>query len=352
MVYRAEPVTQRDGSSLENSNCRYASIATGIDFDTQGTITSTGKKMRDYSNDPSGGSWAEDGVRAWRNGYEMQLYVDDGEPFDNAIDLLHDGRLVHLEVWSATCGGPCCTSACGHVMAIAPESRQNNGEWEWLVADPWCKPPKWVWWRQSKLKAGAEEWADRCGFRSAQGGGPRDIRDLHPEARARIVKELMTLWTPDRPLRPADDNYEPSVWLGAQGGAPILFTHTGPSNKESYNVAINANGSALASKRRVTLTADAGFYEDAGLTKKYGTLSAGTDRVFIGPALGTNSYAILVHTSKPYDDGTDRDTVVYVTKDKCSDPFTVETPPDDDTAARDAQWREWLDTDSGAPDRE
>jgi hypothetical protein len=30
-MYRATPVTQRDGSALANSNCRMASVATGMD---------------------------------------------------------------------------------------------------------------------------------------------------------------------------------------------------------------------------------------------------------------------------------------------------------------------------------
>ena len=57
--YRAEPITQRDGSAQENSNCRLASAATGIDFHTLGAITSTGAKMRSYSGDPEGGTTSD-----------------------------------------------------------------------------------------------------------------------------------------------------------------------------------------------------------------------------------------------------------------------------------------------------
>jgi len=315
VTYRAAPVTQRDGSSLENSNCRYASIATGIDYHTLGKTKSTGKKMRDYSNDPSGGSWSADGVRAWENGYDMKLGVDDGETWDDAVDMLHEGRLVHLEVWSAQTGGPCCTSACGHVMAVAPESRQNsNGDWEWLVADPWCKPPKWVWWRASRLRSGAEEWADRCGFRSAQGGGPRDIRDLHRERLAVIVKELMGRWTPDRPLKEKDDDYEPSLWLqgGATGGAPILFTHT-KAQTGVQDVAINTSANdPVTSSRRVALSEGTDFFSDAALTRKLADLS--NDRVvpLLGTAVGEDGRAVVINTSHPYSDGEARPTIVYV----------------------------------------
>jgi len=119
-------------------------------------------------------------------------------------------------------------------------------------------------------------------------------------------------------------------------------------------VAINTNGSHLAVDRRVTLTAEAGFYADAAFTDQYGTLAEGRVLPLLGPALGTNAYAVLVDTSKPYDDGVDRPSVVYVSKSKATDPYTVEPepgPPSDDVeaalAARDLEWREWLDAAPG-----
>ena len=56
--YRPAFVTQRDGSSLANSNCRMASISMGLAYDAspQGSKTSTGKEMRTYTDDQSGGN--------------------------------------------------------------------------------------------------------------------------------------------------------------------------------------------------------------------------------------------------------------------------------------------------------
>ena len=121
-------------------------------------------------------------------------------------------------------------------------------------------------------------------------------------------------------------------------------------------MAINTNGSDIKSKRRVKLTADAGFYADADLTEKYGTLDKGTERVFMGPANGSNAHAILVNTSKPYTDGQQRPTIVYVSRDKCGDPYGVAPEPDDDVQkaidARDAEWRAWIESKSAdAPDK-
>jgi hypothetical protein len=192
-MYRAKPVTQQDGSAHANSNCRLASAATGLDFDTLGKKTSTGKEMRRRSGDPSGGTTASDAARAFKT-YDETLGVMNGTGWDDVIKSLKAGRLVHLDVWAARAGGPCCKSMVGHTIAVAPE---QSADGKWLTMDPWCKPPKWTWWPESKLKAGAEEWADRCGWRSATKGGPRDIRALTVPQLLAIVRELMTLWTPD-----------------------------------------------------------------------------------------------------------------------------------------------------------
>jgi hypothetical protein len=145
-------------------------------------------------------------------------------------------------------------------------------------------------------------------------------------------------------VEPSDD--------GAMGpGDGVLFASTAPHlEEEPSDMAINTNGSDIQSKRRVKLLDDTGFYSDSDLNEKLGVLDKGTERILLGPALGTNSHAILVTTAKPYSDGQKRPTIVYVTKDKCGEPYQVETPPADNDA-RDAEWRAWLDGDTNAPDK-
>lgn len=331
MTYRAAPVTQRDGSPLASSNCLLAAGATGLDYTTLGAETTTGKRMRELCGDQSGGTNSDEVDRAWHAGWDEDAVIRDGRPWSDVIADLDAGRLVMLQVWHKTTGGPCLSGsgAYGHGLAVAPE---RNGS-RWLVSDPWCSPPKWVWWEESKLKAGAIEWADRC----SRSAGGRQLRDIPREELLLIVRALYALYTPEHPA-PRDE--PPS----AGGGGGVLFCSS-KAHQEASDVTLNANGSQLQSSRRVRLTDDAGMYADAELTEKLGTLSDGRECVLIGPALGTNSYGILVRTSTPYDDGQDRDSVVYITKDKASDPYDVEPepePPAGDTAARDAEWRAWL----------
>ena len=65
---RGAPVTQRDGSSLANTNCRMASICTGLDSHSGGSLTSTAEKMRNYTSDQSGGTDSGDATEAWQRG--------------------------------------------------------------------------------------------------------------------------------------------------------------------------------------------------------------------------------------------------------------------------------------------
>src|SRR5262245_22800353 len=173
-TYRATPITQRDGSALANSNCRMASIATGIDYDTLGAKRSTGAKMRSYTDDQSGGTDANDAAQSWQRGYSESLRIRNGATWDDAEADLRAGRLVHLDVRHATVGGPCLSGsgAYGHTMAVAPEASGSR----WLVADPWCSPPNWQWVEAAKLQAGAERWASEVGRSSVDDGGPRDVR--------------------------------------------------------------------------------------------------------------------------------------------------------------------------------
>jgi hypothetical protein len=332
-MYRAEPVTQRDGSSLANSNCLMAAAAVGLDFHTLGDKTSTGAKMRSYSGDTSGGTNTDEIERAWKNGYSEDPVTRDGNPWSKVLEDLAAKRLVMLQVWHATVGGPCLSGsgAYGHGMCVAPESRTSDGNKEWLVADPWCNPPKWSWVRESKLKAGAEKWVATARA-AANVSGP-----TWPLIIAAAIR-LMERFGPDHPA---------TFELPEVGGPGVLFASTKPQ-PGADDVAINTNGSRIVTARRVKLTAEAGFYKEASLDTKYGTLASGSVREFIGPALGENSMAILVNTSKPYSDGTDRPTIVYVTKDKCGEPYQVE---DDVIKARDAEWRAWLSGDADAPDK-
>ena len=340
MTYRAKPVTQRDGSKLQYSNCLMAAAAVGLDYHTLGEKTSTGSKMRAFSGDTAGGTNTDEIERAWHTGYDEDPVTRDGNPWDKVIQDLTSGRLVMLQVWHATTGGPCLSGsgAYGHGICVAPEVRKDEGKVQWLVADPWCKPAKWVWWDESRLKAGALRWADKV----SASGPSIPIKDIAPDLLAGLVSALMAKYTPEHPAE--EDPEPPSV-----GGGGVLFASTAMHEEErASDMSINTNGSGIVSKRRVKLTEEAGFYADSDLTEKYGTLDAGTVRVLMGPVVGGKAHAILVETSKPYSDGTKRPTIVYVTKDKCSEPYAVE---DDALKERDREWRAWLDGDADAPDK-
>lgn len=346
MTYIPKPVTQRDGSELANSNCLMAAAAVGLDYETLGAKTSTGKKMRSYCGDQSGGTNSDEIEQAWHDGYNENPTTRDGQPFTKVVADLEAGRLVMLQVWHATTGKVCVsgTGAYGHGMAVAPKQRMNDGQREWYVADPWCNPPKWAWVRESKLKAGAEEWVKHSASGAIGTYGDRwpDPNIVPLPMLREAARKLMTRYHPGNP--------SPFLFAGGVSGpkAPgVLFVST-VVHKET-DVAINGSGKGISTTSRTRLTADAGFYRDPEFTEKYGTLSEGRECILLGPALGTNAFAILVNTSKPYDDGNDRPTVVYVTKDKCSDPYDVDEPaPNPD---QDRLWREWLDTDPHAPDK-
>jgi len=190
-----------------------ASIATGIDYDTQGQTKSTGKDMRDRQPDKVGGTDSGDAVRAWES-YGQKLVVRDGQSFDQALVDLKAGRLVHIDVWHATCGGPCLSGSggYGHTMAVAPERSGTS----WLVADPWCNPPKWTWWPEAKLRAGAEEWGRRVYGRVFA----RDATGAETAVQE-VVRELMEEFYPGH----EDPDPEPTdEVVDTGGGQKILFT--------------------------------------------------------------------------------------------------------------------------------
>ena len=306
-------------SEHASSNCRFASAATGIDFHTAGGITSTGARMRDRSGDASGGSTRmTPSARGTR--YDQNLRIRDGHAWADAEHDLEMGRLVHLDIWAATAGGPCLSGsgAYGHTIAVAPERDGSS----WLVADPWCSPPKWKWWSESKLRAGAEEWGRRCGRSTAGLGYGRQLRDVPASVLDAVVKLLMTLWTPDHPA-PVELEPDPG---DTGGSAAILYTTT---RARRSDVTINATGH-VSTGYVLEVPDDTGWYLDADLGERAGTLSA-RSVPYVGIPVGSNARAVILTTSKPYDDGEDRPSIVYVHKD-AGDPEPGPDAGDQDTA--------------------
>jgi hypothetical protein len=317
MTYRAEPITQRDGSELENSNCLMAAAAMGIDMHTHGRITSTGDAMRDRSGDTSGGTNTDEVVRAWK-AYGEQARDRDGHTWDEALDELWDGRGLMLQVWHATTGGPCLSGsgAYGHGLAIAAEQRTvSDGSRQWLVSDPWCKPPKWAWWDQSRLKAGAEEWVRHAA--SGAGGDPDgDPRRLPLHVLQRLAAALMARYDP---AHPGPEVHLPP--LGAGGPVGILYASTDIYVGGS-DVAIQAP-SSLHSDYVLELPEGTPYYGDSELTDKYSELTGDRELPYVGLVVGGKARAVVLSTSGPYEGDEKKPTVVYVPKD-AAEPTAIE----------------------------
>lgn len=350
-IYTPTPISQRDGSALASSNCRMASIATGIDYDTKGAKRSTGKAMRSYCDDQQGGTDSSDAVQAWSRGYAETLTVRDGYTFDNALQDLAKGSAVHLDVWHAAAGGPCLSGsgAYGHTMFVLPD-QHSDGE-RWRVADPWCSPGSWAWWPESKLRAGAEEWGRRVYGAAVQESdwptGGRRIGNPRGQLQLlivrRIVRYLMDRHNPDQP-EPDDvpPVPAPTDWETG-GGKPILFTRTvalGIANgdtdmpglaldmTEPWDGTARVHGEGH-SYIRVADQEDVGVHD--GFTKQvyaratlhdgWGPLPAGTPVVLIGTGL-----AVLIEADcdlTPADTGGGDDV-------------------EEALAERDEDWRQWL----------
>lgn len=224
-MYRAKAITQRDGTKLANQNCRMASIACGLDFDTLGAKKSTGGKMRTFTADQSGGTDSGDAREAWSKGYKETLTVRDGNGWGQVLVDLKAGRLVHLDVWHALLkGSPACVSGegrYGHTIAVAPEQAADG---KWLVSDPWCLPAKWVWVSEKVLRLAAEDWGSRV-FNESTRGRHVPMPELGSDALGLILaamgRRLMAQFYPENEATPSAI---PPVDTG--GPPPVLYTTT------------------------------------------------------------------------------------------------------------------------------
>ena len=359
--YRAKAVTQRDGSALANSNCRMASIATGIDYHTLGKTTSTGAKMRSRQPDKAGGTDSSDAKLAWQS-YGETLLVRDGSTWATALSDLKAGRMVHLDVWHATVGGPCLSGGgnYGHTMAVAPE---QNGT-RWLVADPWCSPGKWTWTEAAKLKAGAEKWGSQVFTEATRGRLPMPEAELIALMRF-AARELMERYRPGR-----EAIEDPEDTGGAAGRILFTITKAQPDAAATTegDMAIQA-ATNLTSDQRIDVKQGLDFYADPDCTLREGELSKDATVKYIGGPIGEKvtggARAILVSTGTTYGDGEPRPTVVYVKASEVPQPYTVTppppvTPPAADclaevaqaVAARDAAWETALQTGEAWPSKE
>lgn len=341
-MYRATPVTQRDGSELANSNCRMAAIATGVDFHSLGAIRSTGAEMRSRQSDQTGGTDSGDAAQAWAT-YGQELVIRDGRTWADAVVDLEAGRCVQLDVWAATAGGPCLSGsgAYGHSMAVAPE---RNGD-RWLVSDPWCSPASWLWWHEDMLRAGAEKLGSQT-YTAATAGVmmPRSEHELLERMR-RALRGLCDRYRPDAPA----DRDPPDT--GGAGGR-ILYTATraqgeASSSSPEGDMPINA-AEGLTSSLRADVPQGLEFYGDPNLTQRLGAMSKAGSVIYVGNPVGETvaggARAIKVNTGSAYGDGSVRPTIVYVAA-AAIDPYTAPASPtdvDEAIAERDELWREWL----------
>ena len=316
-----------------------AAISTGLDHESAGVQLSTGSAMRARQDDQSGGTDSGDAAQAWAT-YGQELRIRDGATFDDALEDLEAGRLVHLDVWHAACAGPCLSGsgAYGHTIAIAPERSGSR----WLTADPWCSPARWDWWETELLRAGAETWGGQLyGVATA---GHRPESELELRARMRLAgRLLMTAYRPDRRATALEIPFPDT---GGSAGR-IMFTTTGIPELEVRDMPINA-AAGMRTNLRTAVPAGLPFYADPDLREQLGLMSADADVVYVGNPIGESvpggSRAILVNTGTAYNDGSVRPTIVYVAA-AAVDPYSI-PPAEDDLAGaideRDRQWREWL----------
>ena len=308
-------------------------IAVGLDYESAGIQTSTGAEMRARQSDQSGGTDSGDAAEAWQS-YGQSLRIRDGETFADAIDDLEGGRLVHLDVWAAACAGPCLSGSgeYGHTIAVAPEKSGTR----WLTCDPWCSPPKWTWWEEALLRAGAETWGGMCYSGATAGMAAPSVTESILRALMRLAaKRLMSQYRPDFPavIRPPDTG---------GGAGRIMFTTTSapPSETEEGEMPMQA-ASGLASTIRARIVKGVDWYRDGNLTQRGGSMSSDADVVYVAAPIGETgdaAYAVVVNTANLYSDGQVRPSVVYVA---AVDADTYSVPPVDADEAVEARDQEW-----------
>jgi hypothetical protein len=161
------------------------------------------------------------------------------------------------------------------------------------------------------------------------------------------AERLLDRWRPGSPAGLEGPHPE-------AGGGGILYASTA-AHPGGGDVSINANGSRLVSNRLIDCGDGLNFYDDAELSHQLGELGHAQTLQFLGGANGpAPGLAVLYATGTPYDDKQQRDTVVYVNPDHVGEPYARPEEPEPepgDIAARDAEWRAWLEGDSSAPDR-
>jgi len=329
---RPKPVSQRDGTSLQNANCRMASISTGLDFHTVGAKTSTGGKMRTYTSDQTGGTGSDDAKQAWQVGYKQGLVIKDGGSWASVILALNEGRGVNLDVWHASLPAGCVSGEgkYGHNIFVLPDLNDDG----WLVSDPWCKPASWKRISTAQLKRAAEEWGAKV--RSQTG-----MREPTVAALRLAALVLMRLFQPGREM-PNDD---PLIDVHAEdddtgGYTPIMFTTTnrqplattggtddvGPTfSTQSASIGkatVKADVSIIA-------TSDGQFHDtNIGLVRNVCEVVTITD----GNYKGDKAYLVAIP-------GTDEMGLLLAAA--CD--YVPNPPPDSgDYSARDEEWREWL----------
>jgi len=261
---RPKPVSQRDGSSLQNANCRMASVSTGLDFHTVGAKTSTAGKMRTFTSDQSGGTGSDDAKEAWAKGFKQTLTIRDGGPWSGVMLALQEGRGVNLDVWHAFLPAGCISGEgrYGHNVYIHPD-HDGSG---WLLSDPWCKPAKWTRVSTPELQRAAEEWGRRV--RSQTGLREPTVAVLRVAA---LV--LMRLWQPGREM-PVGDPTDTGGEVETGGYQPVMFTTTNRQplqSKEAPNLLDKLNGTP---GMRRTFKVGTPHFNKPGDTTQAGTIGS------------------------------------------------------------------------------
>jgi len=325
---RPKPVTQRDNTTLQNANCRMASISTGVDFHTVGARTSTAGKMRSFTTDQSGGTGSDDAKEAWQRGFKQSLVIKDGGSWASVMVALREGRGVNLDVWHALLFSGCISGGgrYGHNIYVHPDFDGSK----WLVSDPWCLPAKWVRISEAELRKAAEDW----GRRVREQTGMREPTVTLLRVAARL---LMRLYQPGREMPVSEDTVDDPEDTG--GYLPIMFTTTNrqplatSGGTDDVGPTFKPTSAAIG---KATVTADVsiiacsdGEFHDTtvGLVRNVYELVTITD----GKYKGDPAYLVVIPGSE------EAGLLLAAAANYAPNP-----PTTGDTAARDEEWREWL----------